>query len=37
MDVLVALTDGSNSVRYVLDAKSHSDILLLPDSPQSAH
>jgi len=37
MDVLVALTDGSNSVRYTLDAKSHSDILLLPDSPQSAH
>ena len=37
MDVLVALTDGSNSVRYVLDAKSHSDMLLLPDSPQSAH
>jgi hypothetical protein len=37
MDVLVALTDGSNSVRYTLDAKSHSDILLLPDSSQSAH
>ena len=37
MDVLVALTDGSNSVRYTLDAKSHSDILLLSDSPQSAH
>jgi len=29
MDVLVALTDGSNSVRYTLDAKSHSDMLLL--------
>src|SRR5260370_26081191 len=37
MHPLVALTDGSNSVRYALDAKSHSDILLLPDSPQSAH
>jgi len=37
MDVLIALTDGSNSVRYALDAKSHSDILLLADSPQSAH
>jgi hypothetical protein len=36
MDVLVALTDGSNSVRYALEARSHSDILLLPDSPQSA-
>ena len=37
MDVLVALTDGSNSVRYTLDAKSHSDMLLLADSPQSVH
>ena len=35
MDVLVALADGSNAVRYTLDAKSHSDILLLPDSPQA--
>jgi len=37
MDVLVALADGSNAVHYTLDAKSHSDIRLLPDSPQSAH
>ena len=36
MDVLVALADGSNAVHYTLDAKSHSDIRLLPDSPQSA-
>jgi hypothetical protein len=36
LDVLVALADGSNAVHYTLDAKSHSDILLLPDSPQSA-
>jgi len=37
MDVLVALANGSNAVHYSLDAKSHSDILLLPDSPQSGH
>jgi hypothetical protein len=37
MEVLVALADNSNAVHYVLDAKSHSDILLLPDSSQSAH
>jgi len=37
MDVLVALADGSNAVHYTLDAKSHSDIRLLPDSPQSVH
>jgi hypothetical protein len=37
MDVVVALADGSNSVHYTLDAKSHSDILLLSDSPQFAH
>jgi len=37
MDVLVALTDNSNAVHYTLDAKSHSGILLLPDSPRSAH
>jgi hypothetical protein len=35
MDVLVALADGSNAVHYTIDAKSHSDILLLPDPPQS--
>ena len=37
MDVLVALADSSNVVHYTLDAKSHSDIRLLPDSPQSTH
>jgi len=37
MDVLVALADNSNAVHYTLDAKSHSDIRLLSDSPQSAH
>jgi hypothetical protein len=37
MDVLVALVDGSNAVHYTLDAKSHSDIVLLHDSPQSVH
>lgn len=37
MNVLVALADNSNAVHYTLDAKSHSDIRLLPDSPQSAH
>ena len=35
MDVIVALADGSNQVHYNLDAKSHSEILLLPDSPQA--
>jgi hypothetical protein len=37
MDVVVALADGSNAVHYTLDAKSHSDILLLSDTLQSAH
>lgn len=37
MDVFVALADGSNQVHYALNAKSHSDILLLTDSPQPAH
>ena len=37
MDVVVALHDNSNAVRYTLDAKSHSDIRLLPDSSQTAH
>ena len=36
MDVLVALADNSNAVHYTLDAKSHSDIRLLPDSSQTA-
>jgi hypothetical protein len=33
MDAIVALADGSNQVHYNLEAKSHSEILLLPDSP----
>jgi hypothetical protein len=37
MDVIVALTDGSNEVRNILSAKSRSEIRLLPDSPQEAH
>ncbi len=37
MDVLVGLADHSNAVHYTLDAKSHSDIRLLPDPSQSAH
>jgi hypothetical protein len=36
MDVFVALADGSNQVHYALNAKSHSEILLLTDSPQIA-
>jgi hypothetical protein len=35
MDALIALEDGSNEVRYSVDAKSHSDISLLSGSPQS--
>lgn len=37
MDVFVELADGSNRVHNSLDAKSHSEILLLPDSSQTAH
>jgi hypothetical protein len=37
MEVVVALTDGTNQVQYSLSAKSHSDIFLLPDSPQNPH
>jgi len=37
MDVFVELADGSNQVHDSLDAKSHSEILLLSDSPQTAH
>jgi hypothetical protein len=33
MDVTVAKTDGSNQVHYNMDAQSHAEILLLPDSP----
>jgi len=34
MDVTVALADGSNQVRYVINAKSRLQIQLLPDVPQ---
>lgn len=34
MDVMIALADGSNQVHYTIDAKSHSQIQLLPDAPQ---
>jgi hypothetical protein len=37
MDVVIALTDGTNQVHYNLNAKSRSDIFLLPDSPQESH
>ena len=37
MDVLIELSDGSNQVHNTLDAKSRSEILLLPDSSQTAH
>ena len=35
MDATVMLEDGSNQVRYVIDAKSLTQIQLLPDVPQS--
>lgn len=34
MDATVALADGSNSVRYLVEAKSRSQIELLPDVPR---
>src|SRR5262249_40125198 len=34
MDATVALADGSNQVQYIIHAKSHSQIQLLPDAPQ---
>jgi hypothetical protein len=34
MDVIVALADGSNQVRYVITARSRSRVELLPDLPQ---
>jgi len=37
MDAIVALTDGTNQVHYSLNAKSHSQIFLVPDSPQESH
>ncbi len=36
MDAIVALTDGTNQVHYSLNAKSHSRIFLVPDSPQES-
>jgi len=36
MDAIVALTDGTNQVHYRLNAKSHSQIFLVPDSPQES-
>ncbi len=35
MDVVVATADGSNGVRYKVDAKSHSEVLLVTDTPLS--
>jgi len=35
MDVIVGLTDGSNQVHNRIDAKSHSEIELLSDTPQA--
>lgn len=32
LDAIIALADGSNEVHYRVDAKSHADIRLLPDS-----
>jgi hypothetical protein len=34
MDVTVALADGSNQVRYLINAKSRLQIQLMPDVPQ---
>jgi len=34
MNVTVALADGSNSVRYSIEAKSHSQVQLVPDQPR---
>lgn len=33
MDVVVAKADGSNGVRYSIDAKSHSEVLLVTETP----
>jgi len=35
MDVVVATADGSNRVRYKVDAKSHSEVLLVTQTPLS--
>jgi hypothetical protein len=36
MDAIVALADGTNEVHYHVDAKSHAEIRLLPDSASGA-
>jgi len=33
MDVIVAMSDGSNRVQYHIDAKSHTEVLLITDTP----
>ena len=33
MEVVVAKSDGSNRVQYLVDAKSHSEVLLITDTP----
>jgi hypothetical protein len=35
MDVVVAQADGSNRVHYNVDAKSHSEVLLITETPLS--
>ena len=37
MDAIIALTDGSNEIHYTLNARSHSEVSLLPDSPTDVH
>jgi hypothetical protein len=37
MDAVIALADGSNEIHYLLKARSHSEILLLPDSRTDVH
>jgi hypothetical protein len=37
MDVVVAKKDGSNRVRYNVDAKSNSEVLLVADTPLIRH
>jgi hypothetical protein len=36
MDATIALADGSNQVRYLTNARSRSEVRLVPDSPQDA-
>jgi hypothetical protein len=35
MDSTVALADGSNRIRYLIEAKSRSQLELLPDVPRN--